>query len=187
VKEVPRVEAPAAQEARFAWTPAPAERPDAPPPADPKSSEPTAVAPKRETPLPAPVARDIRLEVGGPERKVEIRVIERAGEVRVAVRTPDDRLSDGLREHLPSLSSRLEQSGFRADEWRVAANGGGERRLDVEAAAAGSADTRQQGHPQERGQERREGEPRPPRDFEQDTRRQKEKGTPFAWLMESLR
>lgn len=190
----PLPEAPATAEAPPAWalnsreTAASAERSDAPPSEAPKTQEAKPVSPRRAAPLPAPVARDIRLEVGEPDRKVELRVVERGGEVRVAVRTPDDRLADGLREQLPSLASRLEQHGFRADEWKAAAAGGTERRLDVDAPAAGSDNTgQQQGQPQERGQERRDSEPRPHGDAEQQSRRQKEKGNPFAWLMESLR
>lgn len=190
----PRPEAPESGEASPAWSPAPretaaaTERPETPAPAEAvKTTEAKPVAPRRAVPLPAPVARDIRLEVGDPDRKVEVRLVERAGEVRVAVRTPDDRLADGLREQLPSLSSRLEQNGFRADEWKAAAAGGAERRLDVDAPAMASDSARQQGQPQDRGQERRESEPRPHGDPEQESRRQKEKGNPFAWLMESLR
>jgi hypothetical protein len=76
-----------------------------------------AAAPPRPEPAqPAPPARDIRLQVGG-ERRVDVRVTERAGEVQVAVRTPDSRLAGALRDELPALSARLEQSGFRADIW----------------------------------------------------------------------
>jgi hypothetical protein len=190
--EAPKGEAQTAREAAAGWSVAPREavapeRSEAPDTrVEAKTTEVKTAAPRRASPLPAPVARDIRLEVGDPERKVEVRVVERAGEVRVAVRTPDDRLADGLREQLPSLSSRLEQSGYRADEWRVAAGAGGERRIEVEAAAAGSADARQHGQPQERGQERRDGEPRPHHDPDEESRRQKEKGSQFSWLMESL-
>jgi hypothetical protein len=170
-----------------AHTPDTSEAAEPTPAIEPKAPAPKVATPSRQTPAAPPIARDIRLEVGSPDRKVEVRLVERAGEVRVAVRTPDDRLAEGLREQLPQLSSRLEQSGFHADEWRAAAPGGAERRLDVEDAAAGSPDTRQQGSPHDRGQERREGEPRAPRDQEQQSRRNPEKGTPFAWLMESLR
>jgi hypothetical protein len=138
-------------------------------------------------PAPPPIARDIRLELGGPGRKVEVRLVERAGEVRLAVHTPDDRLADGLREQLPQLATRLEESGFRADEWRAADAGSPERRLDVNASASASPDARQHGQPQDGGQQRRDGEPRQPRDAEPQSRRNQEKGTAFQWLMESLR
>jgi hypothetical protein len=155
--------------------------------AEPKAAAVRFPTPRRESPLPAPVARDIRLEIGSPDRKVEVRLVERAGDIHFAVRTPDGRLADGLREQLPQLSARLEQSGFRADEWRAAEAGAPERRVHVDAGASGSADARQHGQPQDGRQDRREGEPRAPRDGEPENPRNKEKGKAFAWLMESLR
>jgi len=69
-----------------------------------------------EAPQPASPARDIRLQVNG-EQRVDVRLTERAGEVQVAVRTQDPRLTGALRDELPALSARLEQSGFRAEAW----------------------------------------------------------------------
>jgi hypothetical protein len=154
---------------------------------EPRAAAARSVAPRRESPLPAPVARDIRIEIGSPDRKVEVRLVERAGDIHLAVRTPDGRLAEGLREQLPQLSARLEQSGFRADEWRAAEAGAPERRVLVDAAAGGSTDARQHGQPQDGRQDQREGEPRAPRDGKPETPRNKEKGNAFAWLMESLR
>lgn len=48
-------------------------------------------------------------------RKVEVQVAERAGEVRVAVRTADPELNQALRVELGSLVNRLETAGYRAD------------------------------------------------------------------------
>jgi hypothetical protein len=171
-----------------------------PPPRDPPAREAPAradAAPKTEAPKPAahaselpaeapkasPTARDIRLEVTGADRKVELRVIERAGEVQVAVRTPDEQLAGTLREHLPLLSSRLEQSGFRADQWRAADAGGTERRLDVQSAAesSGRAPEHRGGNEQRQQQEERRPQPADER------KKPQEKGTAFEWLMQSLR
>ena len=44
---------------------------------------------RRSDPKPPSTARDIKLEVSGADRKVEVRLVERAGEVHFAVRTPD--------------------------------------------------------------------------------------------------
>jgi hypothetical protein len=52
------------------------------------------------------------------QEKVELRVTERYGEVRVAVRTTDVELQSGLRQSLPELVHRLEGEGYRADAWR---------------------------------------------------------------------
>jgi hypothetical protein len=160
------------------------ERADAAPKADaPKPAVHTAAAPP-DTPKASPIARDIRLEVAGADRKVELRVIERAGEVQVAVRTPDERLAGTLREQLPLLSSRLEQSGFRADQWRTADAGGAERRLDVQSSAesSGRAPEHRGGNEQQR-QQQEERRPLPA----DERRKPQEKGTAFEWLMQSLR
>jgi len=164
------------------------ETPDIAPddPAAPAKTESPKIVPRREIPLPAPVARDIRLEVASADRKVEVRLVERAGELHIAVRTPDDRLAEGLREHLPLLASRLEQSGFRADEWRAASATGTERRLDVAGSASASTDAKQQRDPSGNGQEQRDQQPHPPREIDE-PKHIKQKGAEFAWLMESLR
>jgi hypothetical protein len=173
-------------------TPPPRELPaqDAPERADtaakadaPKPAVHAAAAPA-DAPKASPIARDIRLEVAGGDRKVELRVIERAGEVQVAVRTPDERLAGTLRENLPQLSSRLEQSGFRADQWRAADAGGAERRLDVQSPteSSGRAPEHHGGNEQQR-QQQEERRPQPA----DERRKSQEKGTAFEWLMQSLR
>jgi hypothetical protein len=184
----PAIERPSADR-RIEWTAAPQtddspaavpdDAPDAPAPTGPKP------AARRDLPFTPPVARDIRLEVASPERKVEVRLVERSGEVHLAVRTPDARLTESLRGELPSLSSRLEQSGFRAEEWRVASASGAERRIEIGGAATSSPDTRQQGQPGGGEHERREQQ-RAPREPET-PRSAPKKGAEFAWLMQSLR
>jgi hypothetical protein len=142
------------------------------------------VAAPEPPPKPSPVARDIRLEVGGAGPKVEVRLVERAGEVQLAVRTGDERLAGTMREHLPLLSSRLEQSGFRADQWRAAESGAPERRLDVHSAAESSG--RAPDHNPGGGRERREDQPQRRQPAGEPTK-PKEKGSAFEWLMQSLR
>ena len=71
-------------------------------------SKPTAVANPQQ----------ISLRVASPkgdDHTVEIRLTERAGEVRVAVRTPDETLARTMREDLGSLTGKLQQSGFAAE------------------------------------------------------------------------
>jgi hypothetical protein len=63
--------------------------------------------------------RDLSIQLGqNNQDKVELRVTERGGEVRVAVRTADVDLQNGLRQGLPDLVHRLEGQGYRADAWR---------------------------------------------------------------------
>lgn len=136
-----------------------------------------------DPPKASPIARDIRLEVGGADRKVELRVIERAGEVQVAVRTPDERLAGTLRDHLPLLSSRLEQSGFHADQWKAADAGGAERRFEVRSAAESSGRAPEHHGGEQRQQQEEQQRPQPA----DERKKSQEKGKAFEWLMQSLR
>ena len=68
------------------------------------------------------VVRDISLNLTSKDQNVQVRLSERAGELRVTVRTPDSGLSHGLRESLSDLMGRLEHSGYRAEAWRPAGN-----------------------------------------------------------------
>jgi hypothetical protein len=48
---------------------------------------------------------------------VDVQVREQAGELRVAVRTPDPQLTETLRAELPQLASKLTESGYQARIW----------------------------------------------------------------------
>jgi hypothetical protein len=148
--------------------------------------------PEAEIPPSRPpgVARDIKFEVNGGDRRVEVRLVERGGEVHVAVRTPDARLASALREDLPALSSRLAESGFRTETWHPAAPGGlygasdGPREGYAQPSAGGSPHDPNPGSRQEGRQQQGDAEPR------QDSSEQpnpKEKGKEFAWFISSLR
>jgi hypothetical protein len=169
--------------------PAGTAEPNTPRKASPSPAEPVSpaakVLPRPDISRPAPAARDIRIEVAGPERKVEVRLVERGGEVHLSVRTPDNRLASSLREDLPALSTRLEESGFRAEEWRTAEHDQVLRRLDPAGSSASSSDTPDEGRQQRGGHDQRHDDSPEPRET-RESRRNKEKGTPFAWLMESL-
>lgn len=66
-------------------------------------------------------AHEISLVVAGKKQEgVEVRVVERAGEVRVAVRTADADLARDLRQDLNQLVTRLEEKGYRTETWRPA-------------------------------------------------------------------
>jgi hypothetical protein len=79
----------------------------------------------------AGAAHEITLKLS-PTREsgVEVRVVERAGEVRVAVRTPDGELAQSLRQNLGDLTRSLEDRGYRSETWHPAA---------AQAASSGSA------------------------------------------------
>ncbi len=106
------------------------------PPAPPEPAQ-APVREAREVSIVVPASREGN---GGP--RVELRVAERAGEVHVAVRTPDPQVRNALRSELPALVDRLEQSGYRTEissphSERHAADQTHVRRAEAPADAAG--------------------------------------------------
>ena len=78
-----------------------------------RTSEPTASASPTQ---PASSIREIAVRVSAPQSPaVDVQLTERAGQVHVAVRTPDGGLQASLRQDLGSLVNSLERSGFRAE------------------------------------------------------------------------
>ena len=153
-------------------------------PLRPKETVELASAP--EQPPPA-AARDIRLEVNGGGQRVEVRLMERGGEVHVAVRTPDAHLADSLREDLPALSSRLTESGFRTETWRPGASGGPEWHRQAELSAAGSPQD-SSGQSRQNGRQQQPGDQPPARQkVPEEQLYRKEKGKDFEWFMSTLR
>jgi len=78
-----------------------------------RSSETTA----SPEPISAPAtAQGIAVRIALPDAPpVDIQIIDRAGQVQVAVRTPDPALQSSLRQDLGSLVNSLERSGYRAE------------------------------------------------------------------------
>jgi hypothetical protein len=78
-----------------------------------RASEPG--APPNLTP-PSCAAQEIALRIALPDAPpVDILLVERAGQVQVAVRTPDAGLLSSLRQDLGTLVNSLERSGYRAE------------------------------------------------------------------------
>jgi hypothetical protein len=85
--------------------------------------------------------KDVSIEVAPPGvQKVEVRLVQQAGELRVAVRTADPDLAHGLREGLPDLVGRLQENGSRAEAWRPGAA------IPMASQAAETAHTSGRGH-----------------------------------------
>jgi hypothetical protein len=62
-------------------------------------------------------AQEISLQISGAgDRKVDVHLVERAGEVHVIVRTPDVALAHELRQDLGSLTGKLAQSGYGTEQ-----------------------------------------------------------------------
>jgi len=132
-------------------------------------------------------ARDIRLEIGGGDHRVEVRLMERGGEVHVAVRTPDTHLASTLREDLPALSSRLTESGFRTETWHPGASGLGDWHRQAEASAGGTPQD-PDNQPGQQGRDRQPDDRQPQRqDVSEEQLNQKQKGKDFKWFMSTLR
>jgi hypothetical protein len=130
LRGVPAADRAQATEARNLSWPAPAAsmQPPAPSTGESGTTEAEASPPRRTgvaegglnaAPAAAPT-REIQLQLHQGEQRVDVRLTEHGGEVRVAVRTPDQQLAGALRADLPALSTRLEQTGFRAETWHPA-------------------------------------------------------------------
>jgi hypothetical protein len=63
-------------------------------------------------------AQEISLQISSADdRKVDVRLVQRAGEVLVTVRTPDVALAHELRQDLGSLTGKLAQSGYGTEQF----------------------------------------------------------------------
>jgi hypothetical protein len=75
-------------------------------------------------PKPPQALKDISFQVTQPDsQKVQVRLVEQSGELRVAVHAGDSDLTHGLRQGLSDLVGRLQENGFRAETWRPAGSG----------------------------------------------------------------
>ena len=83
-----------------------------------------------EQPPAPPVSHEVSLRLADGENNVDIRMTERAGEIRVTVHTPEGNLANSMRNELPDLVGKLRQTGYHAEAWRPSspAQTDGERR-----------------------------------------------------------
>jgi hypothetical protein len=134
------------------------------------------------------VAHDIQLHLDSNDTRVNVRLVERGGEVRVDVSTPDNRMSGVLRDDLSSLTARLEQNGFHAETWHPASAAAAERERAAEPSASVEAQPQQQQGQQDRGepqqqQQQRQQHPRQSARYPQSQQQPKD----FSWLLSSLK
>jgi hypothetical protein len=110
---------------------------------------------------PSEPLKQLSIQVGDArQERVQLRVVEQAGQLQVAVRSASPELTQGLRQGLSDLVGRLDQSGFHAEAWRPGGTAG---------AVQGPAETRQentqaqsdgsQGQPGSSQQGRQQGNP----------------------------
>ncbi len=50
-------------------------------------------------------------------QRVDVRLVDQGGELRVSVRSADANLTQALQDHMPELTNRLEQQHIRAEVW----------------------------------------------------------------------
>ena len=115
---------------------------------------------------PKPVSRppqSIDLKVEGTDNKegVDVRISQRAGDVQVTVRTPDNQLADSLRQHLPELSDRLAQNGVEGEIWHP-----GAAQASADTTSNRESWTSDQSQGQQQQQRSPDGKPRQPRENE---------------------
>ena len=159
----------------------------------PKATEAKGVSPKdaleiqtKPEAAKATSVRDMKFEVVGVDRRVEVRLSERHGEMKMTVRTPDGNLATTLRENLPALSARLAESGFKNETWHPAASSTSEWQHTAESSKGGAfQDSNTPPREQHRESQEGSGQHHPKRT--QEPLPQQQKGRDFAWLMSSLR
>ena len=105
-------------------TPVPPSSAAEPPPAKPDDT-PLLAAAKEITPPAQPQAngplKDLSFNIAQPGgTSVQLRMVERGGELRVAVHSGSPDLNQQLRADLPDLSKKLSDTGFHSELWRPA-------------------------------------------------------------------
>lgn len=109
-------------------------------------------------------ARDIALRLSTDDQSaVEVRLSERGGEVRVAVRTADPQVAESVRAQLPELMDRLGARGFDTQIWRpqqVAASERSDSGSNQQfGSREGGRDTQQQNGGRDERQSQKEPQP----------------------------
>lgn len=113
-------------------------------------------------------AQEIAIRIAPPDSPaVDLRVVERSGQVHVDVRTPDAAMQTSLRQDLGTLTNSLERAGYHTETFTPSSTLG-------RAASSGQTDT-QQDPSQNRGGAG---------DFSGGRRQQQQQKRPGAWLEE---
>lgn len=167
--------APASQVSQSVYPDAAASGPAAPAPAAP-SRAPQSVATTASaslTPPPAApktgAASQISISVpAGDQQNVQVRLMDRAGEVHVTVRAPNEELAGSLRSDLSSLTGKLNQNGFSTEAFTPS------------SGSDSSRDQRSADPQQQSGAERQT----PGRNPQQQSSQQNNRGNRPAWLDE---
>jgi hypothetical protein len=80
------------------------------------TAEPPALS---QTTQPQGPMKELSMRIEAAEgQKVDVRIVQRAGDVQIAVKSADDVTTQGLRHGLSDLANRLNETGYRAETWR---------------------------------------------------------------------
>lgn len=105
----------------------------------------------REAPAASPAQNiSVRLSTDG-QPALEVRIMDRGGEVRVAVHSPDPATSESVRAGLPELVDRLGQHGYETEIWRPPAapsSASARGESDGSFSRGGNRNPEEQQHPQ---------------------------------------
>jgi hypothetical protein len=106
--------------------------------------------------------RDVSVRIGGAgDSSVDVRIMERGGELRVAVRSEHTDLRDTLRAELPDLRSRMDQHGFRTETWHPTQVAAMAETARSEQDFSGGARDQQPQSPREQKEQHHSRQPRP--------------------------
>jgi len=156
-----------------------------PEPHDPGGAAQPAAANAVPPRAPASSASNFQVQVSEGGQRVQLRVVERGGELRVAVHTPDSRLAGALREDLPALTARLQESGFHGEAWHGAEPSAAERTRWTEGAphSGNEQSSKQSGQDQQdRPPEQRQPKAKPLENAGNNKSDRKD----FTWLFTSI-
>ena len=133
-------------------------------PAKISKDNPTAPAAAVQVPADPPATaepvRNVHMQlVGDDNRRVDVRLIDRGGELHVSVKSADPALTQNLQDHLPDLTARLDKQHMQSEVWvpkaaeATKAEGGSTNGSLSDSNArsySGNSDGRKHGRQQER-------------------------------------
>ncbi|HXE64346.1 MAG TPA: hypothetical protein VN519_12450 [Bryobacteraceae bacterium] len=95
--------------------------------------------------MPAAPMKDISVRIQSEQgENVEVRILHRAGDVQIAVKSADGDTAQGLRHGLSELSDRLNATGYHADTWHP-----GQAAAETTADFGGSQNSQQHSQQQQ--------------------------------------
>jgi hypothetical protein len=126
--------------------------------------------------VPASPMKDISVRIQSEQgENVDVRILHRAGDVQIAVKSADGETTQGLRHGLSELTDRLNASGYHADTWHPShtataaentANSGNSQQQQSQQQSQGDSQSHS-GWSQQQGGRRDDHQPNRPRWIEE--------------------